>query len=609
MHKRQSSFTIRSNDATTGNSASGPDSPKNGGMTSTRDKVKAPRSKGCRTCVQRRVKCDQTRPACLRCQKTKRPCPGYETTKFINETSSIEGLYNVSGSASQHRSSSPSITSDSGTRAASRTRPHERDSRVQSSMDAVGWPQAPFERSVLLTLMCPSEYQAQLFSNFVESTRSTQRAQTFSSHSAWLAELAQQPRQSKALVSAIRAIGIVHLGRQIQDDVLIQTSRRIYGGALANLNEALQDDAEGFSTDTLSATVLLSFYEIFNCTTKDSWIKHAGGAGQLIRLRGPAAHRTGIAKAVFMACRFSLIMESFSRRTPCFLAEPTWRRLCKELHASSPLRGPVADSTEDFFQEIVSYPNYLRHAWQVMQLGAPDSGSVYSSLSQCQRLRNAFRALQARIVASFEDAGLNPTEAASSEGDTQFPIIYSFPDMQVASLYCSFWVISTAVNVAIVALEVKLDRLQKKNLPTFPSCMAADNFKVVQKWTNNENQSLRAVSPNAVTKPLWDAALCVQSHPYLVENGLYAREICKSTEYMSRAPFLGPLFLVVSLHMALRVLVNTDEKLWIIQRLYDLGRRIDLAKTGIEITEQQRPPSQAEPQRQPVQTGANIDAE
>ncbi|ENH75378.1 Transcriptional regulatory protein moc3 [Fusarium oxysporum f. sp. cubense race 1] len=35
-------------------------------------------SRACETCKKRRKKCDETRPACLRCVKSRRRCPGYK---------------------------------------------------------------------------------------------------------------------------------------------------------------------------------------------------------------------------------------------------------------------------------------------------------------------------------------------------------------------------------------------------------------------------------------------------------------------------------------------------------------------------------------------------
>ncbi|KAH6705338.1 hypothetical protein BKA61DRAFT_492688 [Leptodontidium sp. MPI-SDFR-AT-0119] len=47
-----------------------------------RPRVVAPRSRGgCHTCRIRRVKCDETKPACIRCKKFGRVCDGYEVSK------------------------------------------------------------------------------------------------------------------------------------------------------------------------------------------------------------------------------------------------------------------------------------------------------------------------------------------------------------------------------------------------------------------------------------------------------------------------------------------------------------------------------------------------
>ncbi|KAK9311341.1 hypothetical protein V1524DRAFT_371398 [Lipomyces starkeyi] len=43
--------------------------------------VGVPRSKGCQICLQRRVKCDETRPACKRCEARGQKCPGYEKAR------------------------------------------------------------------------------------------------------------------------------------------------------------------------------------------------------------------------------------------------------------------------------------------------------------------------------------------------------------------------------------------------------------------------------------------------------------------------------------------------------------------------------------------------
>jgi hypothetical protein len=49
------------------------------------------RSKGCRTCVSRRVRCDLTRPHCTRCARSNRMCQGYkQDLLFIDENTRIK---------------------------------------------------------------------------------------------------------------------------------------------------------------------------------------------------------------------------------------------------------------------------------------------------------------------------------------------------------------------------------------------------------------------------------------------------------------------------------------------------------------------------------------
>ena len=128
------------------------------------------------------------------------------------------------------------------------------------------WLQGPFERSAFAALTCPTAYQDQLISNFIDSIRNPTVMPNFQWYGAWLGEVAQRAQPSKALIWSIRAISVAQLAKQAEDNALVQTSRRLYGKALLTLNDALKDPEEGYSSDTLGATVLLSFYEVMNCT-------------------------------------------------------------------------------------------------------------------------------------------------------------------------------------------------------------------------------------------------------------------------------------------------------------------------------------------------------
>ena len=177
-----------------------------------------------------------------------------------------------------HRGSSP--FSSSGAAGASR-KCRRRDSYNVSDLSSVSFPKENdagpvLERSILVACMAPSSYQAQLLSSFIQTISNCDPANlvpTFQCHSTWLSSVAASTSVSTTLMWSIRALSLSHLGHQVQDRNLIQNSRAMYGKALLHLNKSLQDPKEGLSTDTLSATALLSIYEILTCTERHAWVQ------------------------------------------------------------------------------------------------------------------------------------------------------------------------------------------------------------------------------------------------------------------------------------------------------------------------------------------------
>ena len=202
---------------------------------------------------------------------TSTPCPKPSTMWRARTLISDQEL-------SMYRGSSPS--SSSGVAAAPRKR-NRRNLYNISDMNTVQFPKEneagpDFERSTLVALMAPSAFQAQLLSSFIQSISSSDPANlvpTLQCYSTWLSSIATSTSVSTTLMWSLRALSLSHLGHQVQDRNLIQNSRAMYGKALLHLNKSLQDPEEGLSTDTLSATALLSFYEILTCTERDAWVQ------------------------------------------------------------------------------------------------------------------------------------------------------------------------------------------------------------------------------------------------------------------------------------------------------------------------------------------------
>ena len=470
--------------------------------------------------------------------------------------------------------------------------------RTITPISSENWKSGAFEKHAMITIICPSAHQSQLLADYISSVRQTTMVPTFRCHSLWLRDIALRSDTSACLNWALRAISIAHLGRKASDPDLIETSRRTYGKALLKLNSALQDPFEGLSSDTLSATILLSFYEIFNCTDRHSWIKHAGGAGHLIRLRGPARHRTGIDRTVFMACRYSLIMEAFQNRNPCFLDAPEWRALCRDINEDLKRENPnspLLDGNEQFFQEIVQHPAYLSSALDAVSVPQPDPVRLKALFASGQSHRTKYQAIHARVTHELRAMGREPTKTASSFNDTTFPVVYEYTDAHIASLFCGYWTVLCAINISLIGLQGKIAQVEqlKRQAHHYVRHHEPDIFSASSDYPNPLPHPPNPISSTSTIRergrPLWEIAVNQgSSHLYIAENTAYAREICKSVEYLQHTPFVGPLFLVLALRMALRMGIMKKEKQWILQKLDQIGVDMGLARTEVEAYRYQR---------------------
>ena len=421
-----------------------------------------------------------------------------------------------------------------------------------------------------------------------------------------MSEIARRQEVSSTLVWAIRAISLSYLGLQMQDKNIIQNSRNMYGRALLKLNNSLQDPVEGLTSDTLSATILLSFYEFMICTEKDSWIRHAGGAGNLIRLRGPDRHRRGYDSSVFLSCRYTMMMEAFLTRRPCFLAAPEWKRLSRYLYENSEQKSPFHALREDIFQEMVDFPGFTAEAVDYMSTGSRDSIALRELIRRGHSHRSNYKQLHLRTFEVLKTAGQEPTVIPSPSGDTLFPNNYQYPNNVIGSHYCSYWSLTIVLNIVLIGLEAKLSELSSPephhhpdvNTSVPPPNQPGRSLPLLWLLTD---RTRRTTSPSTSANlhpagspsdfpTMSEAHTTRRRQLYMAENILFARECCKSVESTlsgTMTMFLGPMFLVYTLRNALRVLSDETEQAWIIAKLTVLSKVFGVARTEVENFESQ----------------------
>ncbi|KAF2191228.1 hypothetical protein K469DRAFT_720220 [Zopfia rhizophila CBS 207.26] len=241
-------------------------------------------SKGCQRCRQRKIKCDQRRPACLKCEKSKTQCLGYRNladVMFRDESERIirkAGIFRGDRQAEQPK---PLLILDAvSTLVTSPTFPERLVSLPASDSNAL------FPLSIPSAL---SQSINEIGAHFFFANYLFDGPPYASNNRAWLTQTYCEDRHNHALRVAIEAVGMAGISNMFHAPHVAVKSKEQYGRALAAINQALGDPVEMIADGTLMAVILLGLYETIAVESWDqfrSWTAHIKGATALLQLRG-----------------------------------------------------------------------------------------------------------------------------------------------------------------------------------------------------------------------------------------------------------------------------------------------------------------------------------
>ena len=165
---------------------------------------------------------------------------------------------------------------------------------------------------------CPSlaavARRDQLYSSFLACHLPESQYNTVE-HQPWFALLPYLPAKTAALEASMMAICTAKLGRKYGDRSLIRESHELYHEGLIELQKALWHPALMLHDGTLGASMALAMYEVIEnpTETRFGYLSHADGLAKLVHLRGPMAHRDGLAHWIFQGFRFMevCVLQSF----------------------------------------------------------------------------------------------------------------------------------------------------------------------------------------------------------------------------------------------------------------------------------------------------------
>ncbi|KAJ3498452.1 hypothetical protein NLG97_g1119 [Lecanicillium saksenae] len=279
-------------------------------------------SKGCATCLRRSIKCDEQRPSCSQCRRGGRACPGYERVMaFIDEGVKLRERNPTQRRSGSRRRPSPRVK-DEQSPESQFDLAHRRPCISSQASTPEKELRAP------LNVPSPRAEQGQIVASFVSAMFPLGIASLqMSLLGTWLWHIPPRLGRNAALDHASLAVAMAYFGRTTRNDAVVAGAERAYAMALQTLSVMLGTKDMQFEPEVLCATMLLGQYESFSGTGY-AWIRHAGGAGRLMRLRGARrSYESAFEYSMFLACRGTIISQALASETPCFLDEKSWQSI------------------------------------------------------------------------------------------------------------------------------------------------------------------------------------------------------------------------------------------------------------------------------------------
>ncbi|PHH67650.1 hypothetical protein CDD82_1244 [Ophiocordyceps australis] len=257
-------------------------------------------SRGCQMCRTRRIKCDETKPTCNQCAKSRRTCPGYKDEfdlVFRNETQATERRARKANrkALAQKQAKRPDVSPISF---------HSASISPSSSVETCIIPVSP--------RICVKE---QATCHFISNFVLVPRQGGVRGFMEFLIPLMKMDHVPPHFWHSFYACALASLNNRVgTGHDLEREAVGMYSMALASTYTAVRDPEVSKQDATLASVLLLGLFE--NITARNvgtlAWGTHTEGAIQLTRARGRKQLRTKLGLAMFIAVRTQMIVHSLS---------------------------------------------------------------------------------------------------------------------------------------------------------------------------------------------------------------------------------------------------------------------------------------------------------
>ncbi|KAF4632022.1 hypothetical protein G7Y89_g6105 [Cudoniella acicularis] len=329
---------------------------------------------GCATVSRTKIpatvsSCDETKPTCNQCAKSRRQCPGYKDDfdlVFRNETQATERR---ARRALTGKRANPQITL-----ANQRT---VMTNGGDGSMSLIT-PTSDTDTGMMLAtpaLTIPVEQQAPCFfmSNYVIAPSEGQSRGYFE----FLHPLMKNDGPDTQLKLAFSAVSMASLANRPSSRGRKELSHLAvaqYSKALKATNLALQDPALQKSDQTLAAILMLGFYEktvSSTSTNANAWFSHVDGAVTLVKLRGKKQLRTKVGHALFQVVRTQMAINCMSSSKAPAMGPDWWTSDATEGDFGIPvtkLNLQLAELRAEINASLTAFPRTPEYFQKVLDL-------------------------------------------------------------------------------------------------------------------------------------------------------------------------------------------------------------------------------------------------
>lgn len=129
---------------------------------------------------------------------------------------------------------------------------------------------------------------------------------------------------SPLLAAGFDATALIFIGQRDQTQKFVNAGNNQYRRVLQLLQRVVNDPEQCKSTDALVMVVLLTMIEALNQSSPGAIFKHQQGGLELLRLRTPYRHRSGLEQSLYVDLRMFWVTTAIACRKPTFLARKDW---------------------------------------------------------------------------------------------------------------------------------------------------------------------------------------------------------------------------------------------------------------------------------------------